>query len=276
MKPLLVLVLALVSVAVSPASATYTLSSNFTGRTASGPRYGGLTRILDCPFTHCTLPVRVVLTLLCCGPGPSFFDNFWFFTWNDPTNGYVDYVGQQDVTLLSFLPRSLGSNVRLYGRVQATNWGLINATTERVYIGCDSWSVASGRGRASVRIQSYATYNTGLFVLDLDHMPTGCATWPAWWLCGPNWPAGGEIDIIEGVNTMTQDHTTLHTTEGCDMSEETGREFTGSWGTGVNGQNATDCWVNAPNQVCVAPSEHQCCMRVVLLSRSLVLLLTHV
>ena len=31
-------------------------------------------------------------------------------------------------------------------------------------------------------------------------MPTGCGTWPAYWLCGENWPYKGEIDIIEGVN----------------------------------------------------------------------------
>lgn len=35
--------------------------------------------------------------------------------------------------------------------------------------------------------------------MDSVHMPTGCATWPAFWSNGPNWPAGGEIDIVEGV-----------------------------------------------------------------------------
>ena len=23
----------------------------------------------------------------------------------------------------------------------------------------------------------------------------GCGTWPAFWLVGPNWPNGGEIDV---------------------------------------------------------------------------------
>lgn len=39
-----------------------------------------------------------------------------------------------------------------------------------------------------------------LAVLDLQHMPEGCATWPAFWTLsaqGP-WPHGGEIDIVEG------------------------------------------------------------------------------
>lgn len=84
--------------------------------------------------------------------------------------------------------------------------------------------------------------------MDLDHMPQGCATWPAWWLCGPNWPYGGEIDIIEGVNTNTADATTLHTQQGCDMSGESVDLFTGHWGLGSNNQPSTNCWIDAPNQ----------------------------
>ena len=66
----------------------------------------------------------------------------------------------------------------------------------------DSWSnvSADARGRDSIRITSEATYNEALIVLDLVHMPHGCATWPAFWTfsaAGP-WPTGGEVDIIEG------------------------------------------------------------------------------
>ena len=58
----------------------------------------------------------------------------------------------------------------------------------------------SARGRDSNRITSMTTYNDSLMVLQLTHMPVGCATWPAFWTLsarGP-WPKGGEIDIIEG------------------------------------------------------------------------------
>ncbi len=58
------------------------------------------------------------------------------------------------------------------------------------------------RGRDSVRIASTTAYNEALFILDLQHMPEGCGTWPAFWTIsrdGP-WPHGGEIDIIEGVS----------------------------------------------------------------------------
>jgi hypothetical protein len=59
---------------------------------------------------------------------------------------------------------------------------------------------STARGRDSVRISSNTAYDDALFVLDIAHMPAGCATWPAFWTlsqAGP-WPQGGEIDIIEG------------------------------------------------------------------------------
>jgi len=157
--------------------------------------------------------------------GSSFFDAFSFFTANDPTNGYVNYVSEQ----------------------QAQEEGLIAVTDGIVTISCDSTNVSTGRGRNSVRIQSNDVWNTGLFVLDLNHMPQGCATWPAFWLCGPDWPNNGEIDIIEGVNTQIYDQTTLHTQNGCNMSNE-GTNFTGTWGIGTNGNPSTNCYINAPNQ----------------------------
>jgi len=149
-----------------------------------------------------------------------------FLLQNYPTHGYVNYVSQS----------------------QAQSEGLINTNNNEVYIGCDYTKVSSGRGRDSVRICSKNTWLYGLFVLNLNNMPTGCGTWPAWWLVGPNWPNGGEIDIIEGVNANTQDTTTLHTSDGCDQSGESTSLFTGNWGQGSNGQPATNCYINAPNQ----------------------------
>ena len=66
----------------------------------------------------------------------------------------------------------------------------------------DSWSIVdpSARGRDSIRISTQNAYGESILVLDLAHMPAGCATWPAFWTLsqkGP-WPIGGEIDIIEG------------------------------------------------------------------------------
>ena len=49
--------------------------------------------------------------------------------------------------------------------------------------------------RKSVRISTQKTYTGGLFVIDLEHLPTGVGTWPAFWTFGPNWPNSGEIDV---------------------------------------------------------------------------------
>lgn len=48
-------------------------------------------------------------------------------------------------------------------------------------------------------------------------MPDGCGTWPAFWSIGAkrSWPAGGEIDILEGVNGVAGNAYTLHTVAGC-------------------------------------------------------------
>eukprot|EP01100_Stratorugosa_tubuloviscum_P010861 TRINITY_DN473_c0_g2_i2.p1 TRINITY_DN473_c0_g2~~TRINITY_DN473_c0_g2_i2.p1 ORF type:complete len:326 (+),score=109.48 TRINITY_DN473_c0_g2_i2:85-1062(+) len=156
----------------------------------------------------------------------NFFDSFNFYNGPDPTHGYVYYTSRQE----------------------AFDWGYVSYTNNKVRIGCDSWSVSVGSGRGSVRIESYESFDNGLFIFDLDHMPSGCGTWPAYWLCGPNWPNNGEIDVIEGVSDQNRDQTTLHTNDGCSMSSVSSNSFTGQWATGSNGQPATNCYVNAPNQ----------------------------
>ena len=59
------------------------------------------------------------------------------------------------------------------------------------------------------------------------------------WMVGPNWPDGGEIDIIEGVNSQTSNDMTLHTDDGCSISN-TGN-FSGSIAT-------SNCYVDAVGQ----------------------------
>lgn len=57
---------------------------------------------------------------------------------------------------------------------------------------------AGARGRDSNRITSYKNYTNSVVVLDAQHIPFGCGTWPAFWTADlHNWPSGGEIDIIE-------------------------------------------------------------------------------
>jgi len=182
--------------------------------------------LVVCLFILCQQPTATAYHITQHFYGNSFFNNFDFFTAGDPTHGYVNYVNQSN----------------------AQSQGYIQVRGNSVYIGTDMKRVASGRGRDSVRLTSKVKWQNGLFIFDASHMPTGCATWPAWWLVGPNWPNGGEIDIIEGINTNNFDSTTLHTSQGCDMSGESTSLFTGKWGTGPGGKLATNCWVNAPGE----------------------------
>merc|ERR1740138_216877 len=156
----------------------------------------------------------------------NFFDHWNFITKPDPTHGDVEYV--------SF--------------AKASAAGLVNTTANRVYIGADTKLKAEGLGRRSVRIESTETYNGGLFVLSLDHMPTGCGTWYAFWMFGEDpshpWPQWGEFDVVEGYNEGNPNVTTsLHTTYGCDQSSVQNVQ----WKKGISGL-ATNCDVGAPGQ----------------------------
>jgi hypothetical protein len=148
----------------------------------------------------------------------SFFDGFFYFTEDDPTHGYVNFVDEDT----------------------AHNNGLVKIENGKVFMYADSYKIASGRGRDAIRIVSKKTWYSGLFVLSLDHMPSGCGTWPAWWMVGPNWPFNGEIDILEGVNLQTSVATTLHTGEGCIMNADHST-YSGSPVT-------PDCFIYSPTQ----------------------------
>lgn len=100
------------------------------------------------------------------------------------------------------------------------------------------------RGRDSIRLISKAAYADSVIILDLEHMPWGCATWPAFWTLsatGP-WPQGGEIDVIEGVNQLSENLVSLHTSPNCSMPQSRDQ-------TGVVASTNCDASVNY-NQGC--------------------------
>ena len=119
-------------------------------------------------------------------------------------------------------------------------------------MGVDSTNVATGSGHNSVRITSKKSYNHGLVILDLAHMPGGvCGTWPAFWMVGPNWPNHGEIDIIEGVNSQNSNSMTLHTDAGCSITNNgkyTGTMTTSNCNVAAAGQSTNaGCQINTPS-----------------------------
>jgi hypothetical protein len=74
------------------------------------------------------------------------------------------------------------------------------------------------------------------------------STWPAFWSFGPNWPASGEIDIIEGVNGATTDQITLHTAPGCTVSNSGSAAGTTTLESDCSAGNSnTGCGVSTTN-----------------------------
>ncbi|KAI0085156.1 concanavalin A-like lectin/glucanase domain-containing protein [Irpex rosettiformis] len=134
--------------------------------------------------------------------GHDFYSGFQWETAADPTHGRVNYVDQDT----------------------ATSRNLSQATDNKFIMRADNQNVVSpsARGRDSVRISSWNAYGDSVIVLDIQHMPEGCSTWPAFWTLsqkGP-WPKGGEIDIIEGVNMARQNLVSLHTSPSCMMPQQ--------------------------------------------------------
>lgn len=134
----------------------------------------------------------------------NFFKSFDFFSQPDPTHGHVRYLAAPQANSKSLAGFALGG----------------------VYLGLDS-RTAAPKGRDSVRVSSKKAYTKGLFIADISHMPStseagfeGCGVWPAFWMFGPGWPNGGEIDILEGVNDQDTNAVTLHTGPGCVMSND--------------------------------------------------------
>ncbi|KDQ58272.1 glycoside hydrolase family 16 protein [Jaapia argillacea MUCL 33604] len=145
--------------------------------------------------------------------GSSFLSTFSHEAIPDPTHGRVKYVDQATAQRLN----------------------LTYASGKHFIIRADHTTVLdpNGAGRDSVRLQSLTQYNTHVAVFNINHMPQGCGTWPAVWEVGANWPNGGEIDILEGVNDVSPNQVTLHTAAGCSVPAQ--RFMTGtSTGTDCN------------------------------------------
>ena len=120
----------------------------------------------------------------------------------------------------------------------------------KVYLGTDNTTVLSWnetKGRSTFRLESINTFNSGLFIFNVDHVSTGPGLWPAFWTYGPNWPDGGEIDILESISAFNHNQITLHTNEGCAMQQNDSQYFTVTWEL-QNNNPGTNCWNNAPGR----------------------------
>ena len=190
-----------------------------------------------------------------------FFDEFDFFDQTSPTSGFVKYLDRataENSTIIGFVPPQIveqnNAQVAAYGANPGDNnnaGGIStnNANLFGVYAGIDKQTaMVTNGGRQSVRISSKKSYNPGTLVIaEIAHMPTGCGTWPALWMLGgpQEWPASGEIDIVEQVNDCERNSVTLHTGPGCAI-EGGGKN---SSGVDYAGDLVTrNCDVNDPTQ----------------------------
>ncbi|KIK68640.1 glycoside hydrolase family 16 protein [Collybiopsis luxurians FD-317 M1] len=150
--------------------------------------------------------------------GQAFLNDFTVQNIADPTHGRVNYV---DAATAARDNLTYASSTNFIARADFTT--VLNP---------------SGPGRNSVRLMSNKQYQLGtVLVANLNHMPEGCGTWPAFWTVGENWPNNGEIDIIEGVNNVGNNQGTLHTSSGCTMPSsrsQTGAALQNDCNTAVN------------------------------------------
>ncbi|KAJ7689938.1 concanavalin A-like lectin/glucanase domain-containing protein [Mycena rosella] len=163
-----------------------------------------MTRLIPLALLLRTLAASATYYPFVSYSGATFFDGFDFYGAIDNTTwGNVSYVTAADA--------------------QAESLAFINSAGNAV-IKVDDASTVLDVGiqyRKSVRLTSKVQFPIGtLFVIDAVHMPYGCSVWPSIWLNGvlspgEEWPAAGEIDLIEAINLMDHNQMALHSFAGC-------------------------------------------------------------
>lgn len=132
--------------------------------------------------------------------GQNFFDDWAFYNhFDNLTNGDTFFVGSQQAA--------------------QDKLAFVNGAGNAIMKVDNTSKVDFNDKRNSIRISSKDRYTVNsLWIADILHLPYGCSVWPAWWSSAPNWPDGGEIDTLEGVNQVTMGHMALHTAPGCIQS----------------------------------------------------------
>ena len=186
----------------------------YIGRTAySSP--AALTGLVSKDFYWDTVNLTSLFPLM----NPDGYYNGLYF--QDPTNGIQSYlVGAANADILIARDESTGGTALKVMKFRNNK--------EAIQAGAPPF------GMATLRLESTKLLRNAVVVIDAHQVPKGCGAWPAFWLVGtPNqeiweqginsghafdgqWPAYGEIDIIEQINMdLTKNHFTLHTSGGC-------------------------------------------------------------
>ncbi|KAM5531858.1 hypothetical protein V8D89_014488 [Ganoderma adspersum] len=147
-----------------------------------------------------TTPAFAAYNLIKEYQGTNFFSGWEFYgNYDNLTNGDVTYVDQANAT--------------------ASKLAYVNDAGNAIIKVDDTSVVQYNYKRNSVRIETLDYFPIGTILLfDAVHVPFGCSVWPSFWTKGPNWPAGGEIDVLEAVNLMSSNQMAIHTSTGCTVS----------------------------------------------------------
>lgn len=156
------------------------------------------------------------LAMDCGGSVHQFLNCFVEFLDDDPTHGYVDYAEgwkRRDELITVLPPRHIPE----VAGPQRNRISIAFATGQ-----------PTPKGRPGIRLASKLEFGPGsLFVVDVERMPVGDGTWPAYWttikggVYGSGWPAGGEIDMMEHIQGwgLEEMRSTLHTKAGCTVPD---------------------------------------------------------
>mmetsp|Transcript_56861 Transcript_56861/g.148962 ORF Transcript_56861/g.148962 Transcript_56861/m.148962 type:complete len:396 (+) Transcript_56861:55-1242(+) len=128
--------------------------------------------------------------------GESFFDGFDFLA-EDPNHGAADFVSSYADAQLAGVARISGSHAILRTGRRSTK----------------------AFKRMSARIRTKKSWKHFLAAVHFKHLPWGCGVWPSFFTLGVGeWPAAGEMDILEYVNDGKA-MTSFHTSKECRLDE---------------------------------------------------------
>jgi beta-glucanase (GH16 family) len=110
-----------------------------------------------------------------------------------------------------------GNNERQYytaGQNATVSGGVLTIQARRVTSGYSCWYGTCEWTSTRIKTQGKREFKYGRLEARLA-LPLGAGVWPAFWMLGGNfasvgWPASGEIDIMEHVNTDSTIYGTLH------------------------------------------------------------------
>lgn len=151
------------------------------------------------------LPLLTLLMLLFCGG--SAYAQDWQLVWQDEFNNGISPDWEFEIGTGDW---GWGNNeLQYYRRENATvHNGILHITAKQENISGSNYT------SARMKTQGIKSWKYGKIEARIA-LPSFTGSWPAFWMLGESinnvgWPACGEIDIMEQVNTAQEVHGTIH------------------------------------------------------------------